>query len=218
MRNILIISLIFIVACSKDNRKDFFYLYYKYEVSKDAPVKESSAYYVGRKIVFINDSLLITSYVLDEKLNASSICSYKFVRDGDKLFRISKQGQKHLFFTIENSNNVFYPIVLYDQVNNPDTVYGSNYRYISKVELIDSKNNKVSLYKFFVRYLKCKNDDRSIVGEDDYYCYYTEDFVLFKQEYVGILNSAFNTERLNVEFPISDSLTNRLKCCTFGID
>ena len=204
-----------------DNRKEnLLYIYCNYKVSKDTAYNKDHTYYSARDVTLIKDSILITSYVLDMNFNPSSKYEFVFLKRGGNLFRADIEENMQLFLTINNSDNVFFPIVLYDPDYSLDTVYGISHRYISKMKVKDSQNKDISVYKFLVREGRSEYNDTSFVGEWDYYSYYTEDFILFRKEYIGALPSGYNKERLGDIFDLSkaDSKNKNIQSTTFATE
>lgn len=175
--------------------------------------------YTKKYIKFIKDSILIKSYELNQKFNRNILFTFKYIRDGNSLYRINLNGEKKLFFTTEHKNNVYFPVIF----SNPrvysdyeeevdELLDGSNYRFISEVKLKDNlTNDSITVNKFFVRFSRVDNGDMNYLGENDYYYYYDKNFILFKKEYIGSLNFKSQTERINYLSNLPNSLFKSVK-------
>lgn len=221
MRNnyIMLLLCLFLLGC-KNKKNNVLYIYCNYQMSKDEIFDQNNLFYSGRDITFIKDSILITSYIFDKNFNPSDKYEYVFLKRDNNLFRKDIKDNMQLFLTINNSENVFFPIVLYDPDNYLDTVYGISHRYISKTKVKNPQNKDISVYKFFVREGRVENNDTSLVGESDYYSYYTEDFVLYRKEYIGVLAAGYIQYRLEVTFDSKtiDFKKDNITQMTFGTE
>jgi hypothetical protein len=220
MKYILVLVLIMLITISCNNNKsNTFIVYFNYKNFNEKFKSEQNNYFfTGRDIKYNNDSIIISSFTYDKKFNPSSKIKIKYILGNNTLYRLNIDGDKELYLTTLSDKNIFFPIVLRNFDGGLDTIYGINHKFISKMRIKEHTNKEVTVYKFFVRECKVESDDRSFVGEQDYYTYYTEDFILYKKEYIGALPSGYNKICINLFTQPSDSTIKILKNSTFVVE
>lgn len=216
---LLIISsfvLLFVFCTNKQQVKTYMYKTYMSNNDSCSNNDLESQYYV-REFIFVKDTIKNMVFALDEKFKKTSYHSSTYIIRNKDLFRLDQGGKELKYLTIANNENVFYPIVLLDPENQPDTVYGANHMFISKCQTKELDGDLIQALKFFVRESKFEDSDRSYVGESDYLIYYTYDFILIKKEYIGILCGGYNTERLTFDLSKIEKYNTALPHFTFSI-
>lgn len=214
------ILLVFGCAEMQIQNSEFFYIYYSYPTEENNEITETAhvEYYTGKFVKLIGDSIIIKSHYFDSRFNSISCFSFKYIKDGKKLYRVNTKDEKKLFLSIENNNNVFYQIVYdesgtksaFEEEEEEEVLGGSNYRFISEIKYKDEiTDDSLVLYKFFVRFSPFESTDTTYFSECDYFYYYDNDFVLYKIEYVGNLLNQTNTQRINYLWAPPHGLFNK---------
>lgn len=200
MKEIILIATIFFFSCSlKQERNDFLttYLYRMYAT------EDNYNTYFTEKIYITEDTIKISRYYHDENFMVKNKENIIYIKDFTNLYRIDNCGDKRLFFTIDNNENVLFNVKyimqdddfsklteeeLYEIAEESFTpIYGYNHQYLKDTTLISTKGDFVRVHKFFVNRSYYKDIRSAYDGflDTDYYFYYTEDFLLYKTEYLG---------------------------------
>jgi hypothetical protein len=218
MKTLIFITITSFLVCCQHHEKCYTYLYQNSYPNNDSCNNQyHNNRYSIRKFNFHNDKIINELYCLDEKFRITSYDRTIYMVRGNDLYRLDFNNKEVKYLTVENDECVFYPVVMLDTNNQPDTIYGINHIFMGKCKLKNSDGDSINALKFFVRESKFKNPDRSQVGESDYLRYYSPEFTLIMEDYIGILCEGQRTERLEINISLPEIDTDNLPVSTFSL-
>ena len=191
--NSIVLFIVLTMSVAGVGQKEVISLVYYHDIPCTECGESEYGGYYKQVVRYKQDTIFVFSSYYDEQFIINNpIRKEVYIRDGADLYRLNLKGEKKMFFTIKNDSCVFFERKSPDTPNESrDLLPGYQHRYRGIAKIVNNQKDTIETYKFFVSRVwynyerpTPKKDDPEYYG-NEYFYYYTKDFVLHKIEYLG---------------------------------